>query len=555
MNKRLTFSYLFFFALIHFRSLAQLSDAQISAIDNIFIEWNKPNHPGGVVGVRKGGDNVFLKAYGMASLDYLVPNQTSTIFNIASVSKQFTAMGILLLERDGKLSVDDKISKYIPNLSEIGEKITIRHMLHHTSGIRSFHELLFYAGWRGNDLRTNEDIYRLMERQEDLNFEPGAEYMYCNTGYIYMAYIIEQLTETPFPEWMRQNVFLPLGMKYTYVEADPSNVVPQNATSYYDRSDGVFQRSIDYWGYYGSGNIHATVEDLLIWGENFYRPKEGWEALFKRLETTDLFNDGKPNDYAFGVTVGEVKGKKTIAHGGSIGGFRSNFVVIPDEETVITILTNFNRANPGGRTFQLFDIITETDENAVAQTREEPPFMNLSLKALKVFENYYWNPVDKYLRRIYVKNDTLMYWRGENNESKLVPVGKKEFIMLGTGGNFRVLFEGSGDNMKMIFRQEDGSLIYADRFVQSDPTNTELKSYAGKYYSRELDVYYEFHWKEDQLFWYHQRRGFGEITRVKKDVLNTGEFIAEFNRDSSGNVIGVRFTSGRVRNLRLEKVQ
>ncbi len=554
MIKRLFFLFLIT-TFIHIQVKAQLSSAQEASIDSLFLEWNKPNHPGGVVGVRKGSENVFLKAYGMASLDYLIPNQTSTIFNIASVSKQFTAMGILLLERDGKLSVDDKLGKYIPNLTEIGEKITIRHMLHHTSGIRSFHELLFYAGWRGNDLRSNEDIYRLMESQQDLNFEPGAEYMYCNTGYIYMARIIEELTGTPFPEWMKRNVFLPLGMRDTYVEADPSNIVPQNATSYYDRSGGVFQRSIDYWAYYGSGNVHATVEDLLIWGQNFYRPKEGWEELFYRLETTDPFNDGTLNNYAFGVTVNEVNGKKVVAHGGSIGGFRSNFVAIPEEEVAITILTNFNRGNPGGKTYQVFDILFGSEEKVMAKSSDEEKSIDLSIKALKAFENYFWNPVDKYVRRIYVKNDTLMYWRGETSESKLVPIGKNVFKMIGAGGNYQVLFEGKGEKLRMAFRQEDGSLIYFDRFVPSDPTDAELKSYAGKYYSPELDVYYTFQWKDDQLTWYHQRRGYGDVTRVKKDVLNTGEFIAEFQRDKANNVTGARFTSGRVRNLRLEKVE
>lgn len=550
---------LFFFlsslAFILFKADAQLTEYQIAKIDSIFLEWNQPIHPGGVVGVRKGNKNVFLKAYGMASLDYLIPNHTSTIFNIASVSKQFTALGILLLERDGKLSIDDKISQYIPNLTEIGDKITIRHMLHHTSGIRSFHELLFYAGWRGNDLRSNEDIYRLMERQEDLNFEPGAEYMYCNTGYIFMAYIIEKITGEPFPEWMKQRVFLPLGMSATYVEADPSNVVPHNATSYYDRSEGLFQRSIDYWAYYGSGNVHATVEDLLVWGENFYNPKTGWEDLFQRLETTDPFNDGSPNDYAFGVTIGNVKGKKVVAHGGSIGGFRSNFLVVPEEELVISILTNYNRANPGGKTFQVFEQAVPAETKEQPAQIDEVKFVKLSTNSLKALENYFWNPTDKYSRRIYVKNDTLMYWRGEDNESKLVPVGKREFKMIGLGEDFRVKFEGKGEQAKMIFRQVDGSLIYFDRYVPSESNQAELQSYSGKYYSPELDVYYEFQWKDEQLSWYHQRRGFGEVSRIKKDVLDTGEFIAEFDRDPSGSITGVQFTSGRVRNLKLIKVQ
>lgn len=556
MIKRLSLSLFVVFFLLKVE--AQLSDAQIKTIDELFKEWNQPNHPGGVVGIRKSDEDIFLKAYGLASLDYLVPNQPSTIFNIASVSKQFTAMGILLLERDGKLSVDDMISKYIPILTEIGDKVTIRHMLHHTSGIRSFHELLFYAGWRGNDLRTNEDIYRLMESQEDLNFEPGDQYMYCNTGYIYMAFIIEKITGEPFPDWMRQNVFLPLGMRDTYVEGDPSNVVPGNATSYYSRSEGVFQRAIDYWAYVGSGNVHATVADLLAWGENFYNPKAGWEKLFRRLETTDPFNDGSPNEYAFGVNVSKVKGKKVVAHGGSIGGFRSNFVVVPEEELVISILTNFNRANPGGRTFQVFDVVVDTNSTESEGNTESKAVkpIKLSAKTLKGFENYFWNAKDKYVRRIYVKNDTLMYWRNENSESKLVPIGKNTFKMLDAGNdNYRVLFDGKGKSARMMFQREDGSLIYSDRFVPTESTEAELKSYAGKYYSTELDVYYTFELKNDQLTWYHQRRGYGEVSRIKQDVLDTGEFIAEFDRDPSGIITGAKFSSGRVKNLRLVKVE
>ncbi len=537
-----------------FQVAAQLPEEQEAMIDSIFLEWNQPNHPGGVVGVRKGNKDVYLKAYGLASLDYLIPNQTSTIFNLASVSKQFTALGILILERDGVLSVDDEISKYIPNLSTIGDKITIRHLLHHTSGIRSFHELLFYAGWRGSDLRSNEDIYRLMESQEDLNFEPGAEYMYCNTGYIYMAYIIEKLTSMEFPEWMKQNVFNPLGMKDTYVEDDPSNVIPQNATSYYKRGETGFQRAIDYWAYVGSGNMHATVQDLLIWGENFYNPKPGWRDLFKRLQTTDPFNDGTANNYAFGVNVNKVQGKKVVAHGGSIGGFRSNIVIIPDEEMVISILTNYNQANPGGRTYRVFDVVTNPLNEDGANEKPAADFVKLSSKWLKTFENYFWNPRDKYRRRVYVKNDTLMYWRGENNESKLAPTGKNTFKMLGLGGiDLSVRFEGKGSDAQMIVTEDEESPTIFESFIPEEGSNQEMKGYAGSYYSPELDVYYKFLWKDNKLSWYHQRRGFGEISRIKKDVLDTGEFIAEFERGETGAISGVKFTSGRVRNLRLIK--
>ena len=249
-------------------SFAQLDDPQFRQIDNLFKRWNEPNHPGGSVGVMKDGQLIFSKAYGLASLEYLVPNTTGTIYNTASVSKQFTAMGIVRLEEMGLLSVDDDIRKHVPELPDFGEIITIRHMLHHTSGLRSLHALLGLAGWRGDDTRTNEDLNRLLLQQKDLNFKPGDEYLYCNTGYMLMATIIENVTGARFTDWMRSNLFVPLGMTDTYVEDKYNRVVPNNATSY-DLEQGQFIREVEYWGYVGSGNMHSTTQDLLTVASRF----------------------------------------------------------------------------------------------------------------------------------------------------------------------------------------------------------------------------------------------------------------------------------------------
>jgi CubicO group peptidase (beta-lactamase class C family) len=536
---------------------AQLDSEQEAEIDSLFLSWNQPNHPGGTIGILIGDDIEYQKSYGLASLDYLVPNQPSTIFNLASVSKQFTAMGILLLEKQGKLSVDDKISKYIPNLSNIGDKITIRHMLHHTSGIRSFHELLWYAGWRWGDNRTNEDIYRLMEDQVDLNFEPGEEYMYCNTGYIYMAYIIEKISGETFPVWMKTNVFEPLGMKTAYVEDRPSSVIPGNATSYFGSAVGGFERAIDYWSYVGSGNMHATIYDLIAWGKNFYDPKPGWEELFQRIQTTDAFNNGKHNQYAFGVNVMDMNGLKVIRHGGSIGGFRTDFVVLPDEETVITVLTNHSSSNPGGKTNDIIDIITlyqkQQEESA---GKEKVRYVKLKAEELSRFEGSYWTPKNKYTRKIYLRNDTLRYERSEGNESPIVPISKNQFKMLGLGAtDIIITFSEKDDDLEMKVTVDKERDFVHYRFEETAVTNKEMASYAGVYKSEELDVYYHFIWEDEQLIGYQQRHGYFEnIKRVKKDVLNTDEFIAEFQRDEAGVITGVQFTSSRVRNLKLVKV-
>ncbi|MEM8888077.1 MAG: serine hydrolase domain-containing protein, partial [Bacteroidota bacterium] len=341
----------FIFAFI-FSTHAQLEPAQEEAIDALFSSWEAGNQPGGSVGVMREGEIIYSKGFGLASLEYKVPNSYGTIFNIASVSKQFTSMGIVRLEEMGKLSVDDDIRKYLPELPDFGHTITLRHCMYHTSGMRSLHAMLGMAGWRGDDSRTDDDLFRYMLRQKELNFPPGEDNLYCNTGYMLLAVIIERLTEEPFPTWMKKNVFLPLGMNHTYVEDDYSRVVPNNATSYY-REDEGYSRAVEYWGYVGSGNMHSTAEDLLYWMDNYRNPKIGWEKAFRRMQEVGKLNNGNSINYAFGININEALGKKFIGHGGAIGGFRSNVVCFPQEKLSIVVLSNFSSSGPQGKVFQI----------------------------------------------------------------------------------------------------------------------------------------------------------------------------------------------------------
>jgi len=319
MKTRILFISLFLLSTLF--GSAQISDSQYQKIDSLFVDWNKPNHPGGTVGIVENGKTVFSKAYGLASLDYLVPNSPSTIFNIASVSKQFTAMGIVILQQEGKLGFDDDIRKYLPELPDFGETITIRHMLHHTSGLRSLHAMLGLAGWRSDDARTNEDLNRFMMNQRDLNFKPGDEYMYCNTGYMLMVNIIEKITGEKFPKWMRESVFEPLGMINTYVEDNYSSVVSNNATSYYSRGDNKFDRA-----------------------------------------------------------VGDFNGIKSIGHGGAIGGFRSHVITCPEEKLSIVILTNFSNGSPAQKVNMIAGIIIESEKEEESIALEPIKTLKLSRK-------------------------------------------------------------------------------------------------------------------------------------------------------------------------------
>lgn len=537
---------------------AQISKKQINQIDSLFIEWNKPNHPGGSIGVMKNGKIVFSQSYGLASLEYLVPNSTETIFNIGSVSKQFTAMGIVLLHIQGKLSIDDDIRKHLPELPDFGEKITIRHMLHHTSGLRSLHAMLALAGWRGDDYRTNEDLYRFMNMQRDLNFKPGSEFLYCNSGYILMVKIIENITGKNFPDWMKQNIFEPLGMNHTYVENDYNRVVRNNATSYYQQSNGIFLKEVEYWSFVGSGNIHSTTNDLLKWQNNYINPQANWEEPFKLMTTLDKLNDGSENDYAFGIRIRKLFGYDIIKHSGTIGGFNTYAGTCPEEKLSIVILTNFSSSSPDSKANQIYEILLpklDGVNSVTVKKTDAVKTISLSNDELKKYEANYWNDKNNYARKIYLRNDTLRYFRSANSETPIVPIGTDEFQMLTATADVKVEFVIDKKQKNMIVTVNNGKPSTYENYEAKTITSKDLLSYTGKFYSPELEATYKIYLKNDTLFSHHARHGDFKIKVLKQDVLE-GQwpfYIIKYKRNKKGDVLGIYVSNGRVRNLWFEK--
>ncbi len=420
-----------FIILLPITAEGQIDNLKERAIDSIFLEWNSPNSPGGAIGIAIDGNLVYSKAFGLASLEYLVPNNTGTRFNIASVSKEFTAMGIVKLCLEGKLSIDDDVRKYIPELPDFGYTVTLRHMLHHTSGMRSLHLMLEIAGWRGDDTRTNDDLLRFITKQRDLNFIPGDEYMYCNTGYILMGMIIERLTGQDFPSWMRENIFLPLGMYNTYVEDKYNRIVPDNATSYNGSAQNGFERAVEYWGYTGSGNIHSTTGDMLKWFACFHSPPGGWGDAFKMMQTTDTLNNGNPNNYAFGVIVDKYRGMDRISHSGSIGGFRSFGCTFPESRTEIVLLTNFSSSDVTGKSAAVVNILydmpgLERSGQGSRPARDTTEYIPDS-KYLEGIAGDYWSPELETQYSFSVKDGQLTGYHNRHGEFSTKAIGKDRF--------------------------------------------------------------------------------------------------------------------------------
>jgi CubicO group peptidase (beta-lactamase class C family) len=513
------------------------------------------------VGIMKGHQVVYSKAFGLASLEYLVPNTPGTRFNIASVSKQFTAFGMVLLQREGRLSLDDDVRRYLPELPDFGDTITIRHLIHHTSGMRSLHALLGLAGWREDDSRTNEDLFRLMKKQKDLNFPPGSEHLYCNTGYMLMADIIEKVTGEKFPDWMKDHVFIPLGMVHTYVEDDYTRVVPANATSYRGNEESGFSREVEFWGYVGSGNIHSTDEDLLIWLSNYYDPRPEWAEAFRMMQARGILNNGDTLAYAFGINVGEYKAHKQLQHGGSIGGYRSYVQAFPEEELGIVVITNFSSSDVQNKSERIADLLLgiEPEHAATGLIRDSSIRTILTpASGLEACAGHYWNERDRYVRKIYVKEDTLRYFRSESSESKLLPVGKDTFQMTDVQDVVLVSFRSSqGRPEEMTVAIGDQEPILFEAFTPPELNPALLQAYTGRYYSPELDTHYSFYVQGDSiLMGNHVRHGDFRIDILRRDDLEAR--LEPFRtirvkRDRRGRIEGLYVTNGRVRNLWFEK--
>ena len=297
---------------IELLKIEPIAETPEARINQLFIPWNQKNSPGASVAVMKNGEVLFSQGYGEAQLEYGIPIEPKTIFHIASVSKQFTAFSMAKLADEGLLSLDDPVQKHLPELYDFGKSITIKHLVHHTSGLRDQWNLLAMAGWRLDDVITRDQIMRLLSRQKDLNFDPSAEYVYCNSGYTLMAEIVERVTGNTFAEWTEENIFEPLGMTNTLFYDDHEKIVPNRAYSYGEASGGFEKRVLSYANA-GATSLFTTPEDLLKWANNFKHIKVGNQQIMEQMHERGILTSGDTISYAFGQVISTWNGLKTVS--------------------------------------------------------------------------------------------------------------------------------------------------------------------------------------------------------------------------------------------------
>jgi CubicO group peptidase (beta-lactamase class C family) len=393
--------------------------------------------PGVAIAVQRDGKLIYDKGFGYADLEQNAKITPTTIFHIASVSKQFTAFAIAMLADQGKINLDDDIRKYLPEMHDFGTPITIRQLAHHTSGLRDQWSLLTMAGWRMDDVITMPQIMRVMSRQTELNFKPGDEHYYCNSGFTLMGEIVKRVTKEPFPEWCKKNIFDPLGMKNTLFYDDHERIVENRAYSYHTGYNG-FKKSVLSYANVGATSLFTTVEDLSLWAQNFENVKVGNDNVMKTMASRYVLNNGDTIAYAFGQVYEKYKGLNMWSHGGGDAGFRTFLMRFPDQHFSIAVFSNSAEFPVGDLTYQLADLYLEKDfkpdpkkEEAPQPSNnnnnpEEKPFDPATMK-LADYTGTFYSPELETSYVFEVVNDTLVSHHQRHDDMKLRPTKPDRF--------------------------------------------------------------------------------------------------------------------------------
>jgi CubicO group peptidase (beta-lactamase class C family) len=511
--------------------------------------------PGAVVGVMKGGKLTFVKGYGSANLSYGIPFTPETPTNIGSSSKQFTGFALCLLASRGKLSLDDDVRKYIPELKDFGKKITLRHLLSHTTGYREFVNTLLIEGRQvlEGDYIAPDEAIKVINRQPALQNEPGAEFNYNNSAFSLASIVVERVTGRPFNEWMRDEVFLPLGMTHTWVRSDPGMIVPGRSIGYI-AGEGGFKEVRDLHASQGAGGINTTPADVAKWFGNLKTGKLGGPEVIKELTTSFVLNDGKPANYGKGLFLDTARGLRRWQHGGNDVAHSSTFVYYPDLDAGYVVFSNYqgvpgNLANVVADAF-FGDKMTAAPDRPVANATSGVDVPNATLR--RYAGKYEMTTLGNLLLTVELQGGQLRIQLPGQPALPLRPTSMTSFEVVGAPA--RITFNTSADSSVegITFHQEGD---HPGKRV-AEKASVDLNSFAGRYFSEELETFYNLSVEGGQLVIRHRRFGPAPLTHTSGDSFSGTLPVSQvvFKRDAAGNITGFEAGNGRARGIVFTKV-
>jgi CubicO group peptidase (beta-lactamase class C family) len=376
---------------------ATSDEKSAAAVDEVFSDLTKPGSPGCALAVYRDGRIIYAKGYGLANIEENVAITPQAVFDIGSTSKQFTAASILLLEKQGKLSINDDVRKFIPELPAYGPQITILQLLNHTSGLRDYLTLFELAGINIDSVTTDSDALALITRQKTLNFAPGTDWLYSNSGFFLLSVIVQRASGKTLREFAAENIFAPLEMAHTQYRDDHAGLIANRALAYDEQENKAgYKLNVSYFEQTGDGAVHTSVEDLQKWDENFYSPQVGGREFLAEIQERGKLNNGKVLEYAKGLFVQDYRGLHTVSHGGSWGGYRAELLRFPDQHFSVACLCNLGNAGPSRRARQVADIylgnLMKPRENKSQESEnKEKSEVNIGAGQLRDYSGEYWS--------------------------------------------------------------------------------------------------------------------------------------------------------------------
>jgi CubicO group peptidase (beta-lactamase class C family) len=555
MKKILTLS-LFLIGSIGLKGQTPDMANKIDSIVNVYVTKETP---GCVVGVVKDGKILYKQTYGMSNLDYRIPVTDSTLFNLASVSKQFTAFLVLLLEGEGKLNLDDSIQKYIPEVGNYGHKITIRQLLHHTSGIPPSDNLRMFAGLSLEMPWDAEDEFNMIQSYHKLNFKPNEENDYSNAGYFLLARIIEKASGQPFSQCIKEKVFQPLNMTTSCIYDTPGKVILNRASSYRKVGSSFFERNSQAESVYGFSNMYASVNDLINWCKNLTNKSLGGQRLVDRLfNPIDTLNNGDTITYTYGLFATRHKGLKMVFHEGSSNGFRAYIGHFPREGFSVVVLSNAENTDVINISLQIAELYLK--DNLVPEIIKEHKEVSINKELYELYKGSYIIPEGIVFSFDNV-NDTLKLIIPGAPKFVMYPEKDNEFFLKDFDAQCTFVKNSKGKVDDIIWHQNNQN-TKGVRYTEPKPlTEKDLQSFTGEYEISVLNVTYPVSLKDNELF-ITLPKTFRQVnidTDLKLNHMSGDKFIGtlgliEFKRNKEGKIVGFVIADvGRLKNIEFTK--
>lgn len=531
--------------------------AQESKIDRLFDDFNS-HTPGIVITVVQNENLIYSKGHGMSNLAYGVPLTDTSLMDIGSCAKTFTAYAILLLQSEGKLSLDDTITKFLPQFPAYGNAITIRQLGTHTSGIREWIRLFQLSGYNlDEDVILKDHLLKLIYRQEATNFIPGTRFNYSNSNYVLLAEIVEKVSGQSFSSFMRDRIFLPLGMKNTFFHDDLYSIKYNEAARYF-QEDLIYKQLSHNNPSPGDGGLYTTSRDMSRWLihiNNYLNSEQNTTELSKQM----MLKNGEIISSTFGLYVDPYGGHMQLQHEGGGVGINTYIGLFPDQNLSVLVSCNDSECYPQYYAKQIIDLLLAVKSQVIEKPAPTHNADMMKESQLKEWTGDYWSEELCISRSIIYKNNKLFYARTNRVEDELISTGLNHFTFKGSrGAGIEIWFERTNDgNRSMYYKLQNDPPTYFYESVPFTLNPQELEQYTGIYFSSELKTIYTIEQIDNQLYATHLRIKEVPLRQVMEDMFtgtrtSFGQVL--FTRNSIGNVDGFLVSSRNAKGMRFERI-